>query len=308
MTTPLTTALDVNWLGHPRSIAAGLLESNGHAALIDPGPSSALPALRERLRARGLSVGDLEAILLTHIHLDHAGATGTLVRENPRLLVYAHAVGTPHLANPARLLLSAGRLYGSDMQRLFGEFLPVPQENLRALSGGETLSIGTRRLEVVYTPGHAAHHVSYFDAAEGLAFVGDTTGIRMEGDAYVFPVAPPPDIDLEVWEPSLAAISMRRPARLFLTHFGFSDDPAAHIEQFRERLHRWAALVRDLLRASSDEPAALASFVGSVRAELEHRLPGPEFAHYLFICGLDLSWLGLARYWRKRGEQPPASR
>ena len=293
------TPLDVNWLGHPRSIAACLIESAANAALIDPGPTASLPTLREKLRARGLSPADLNAILLTHIHLDHAAAAGSLVRENPSLRVYVHKIGAPHMADPSRLLQSAGRLYKDQMQRMFGEFLPVPQENLRVLEGGETIPLGSHTLDVLYTPGHASHHVSYFDSSEGVAFVGDTTGMRMEGDSFVLPVTPPPDIDLEVWESSLAAISSRRPARLFLTHFGFSSDVDAHIAEFRERLHRWAARVRELVQ-NGDENAALGTFNEWVRADLEDHLPGEETAHYLFNGGLELSWLGLARYWRKR--------
>lgn len=293
------TPLDVNWLGHPRSIAACLIESDGQAVLIDPGPTSSLPTLRERLRDHGLSPADLNAILLTHIHLDHAAAAGSLVRENPSLPVYVHKIGAPHMADPSRLLQSAGRLYKDQMQLMFGEFLPVPQENLRVLEGGETILLGRHTLDVLHTPGHASHHVSYFDSSEGVAFVGDTTGMRMEGDPFVLPVTPPPDIDLEVWETSLAAISSRRPTRLFLTHFGFSPDPGAHILQFRERLHLWAARVRELLQ-NGDENAALGAFTEFVRADLARHLPAEEAAHYLFNGGLELSWLGLARYWRKR--------
>jgi glyoxylase-like metal-dependent hydrolase (beta-lactamase superfamily II) len=293
------TPLDVNWLGHARSIAACLIESDGQTALIDPGPTSSLPTLREKLHANGLSPADLNAILLTHIHLDHAAAAGWLVRENPSLPVYVHKIGAPHMADPSRLLQSAGRLYKDQMQLMFGEFLPVPQENLRVLEGGERIPLGSHGLEVLYTPGHASHHVSYFDSSEGVAFVGDTTGMRIENDSFVLPVTPPPDIDLEVWETSLAAISSRRPTRLFLTHFGFSPDPSAHIFQFRERLHLWAARVRELVQ-NGDENAALGAFTEFVRADLARHLRAGEAAHYLFNGGLELSWLGLARYWRKR--------
>lgn len=298
------TPLDTNWTGRPRSIAACLLESKGHASVIDPGPASTLETLREHLHAHSLTFNDLHAILLTHIHLDHAGATGSLVRENPRLAVYVHSNGAPHMADPAKLLSSAGRLYGDNMQQLFGDFLPVPQENLRVLEGGETLALGSRKLDVVYTPGHASHHVSFFDTTQGVAFVGDSTGIRIPGDSFVLPVAPPPDIDLEVWEKSLAAITARRPARLFLTHFGFSDDVVQHVAQFRERLHRWAALAAQILRSGKDQASALSDFVAAVRAEVEQNLPDQEAAHYVFNGGLNLSWMGLSRYWRKRG---PAS-
>ena len=291
--------LDTNWTGRPRSIAACLLENHGHAALIDPGPSSTLDTLHLRLRDHGLAVADLDTILLTHIHLDHAGATGSLVLENPRLAVYVHRNGAAHMADPAKLLASASQLYRNNMQPLFGNFLAVPRENLRILDGGETLALGARKLEVVYTPGHASHHVSYFDASEGVAFVGDTTGVKIEGSGFVLPVTPPPDIDLEAWETSLAAITARRPERLFLTHFGFSDDVAGHLGEFRERLHRWARLIADLIRSGKQDSAALAAFIATARTEIEKALPDEEAAHYVFNGGLELSWLGLARYWRK---------
>ena len=283
-------------------MAAALLESNGHRAIIDPGPASTLVRLRELLNAHGLSAGDLDAIVLTHIHLDHAGATGSLVRENPRLAVYVHKNGAPHVVDPSKLLASAGRLWGDDLPRLFGETLPVPAENLRILEGGETLTLGARKLDVVYTPGHASHHVSYFDDDAGVAFVGDTAGIRIENGPFVLPATPPPDIDLELWEASFAAILKRRPGRLFLTHFGYAHDPAAHIADYRERLHRWAAVVEEILRSASDDAAAQEAFVARSRAEMERRLGTAEAEHHNFTAGLSLSFLGLARYLRKRAK------
>ncbi len=171
--------LDDLWMGRPRSIATALLESDGHRTIVDPGPGSTLETLRQGLRSRSISVSDLDAVLLTHIHLDHAGATGALVGENPRLAVYVHTNGAPHMIDPSKLLASAQRLWPNDLQRLFGETLPVPAENLHIVEGGETLTLGSRQVEVVYTPGHASHHVSYFDKAEGVAFVGDTAGVRI---------------------------------------------------------------------------------------------------------------------------------
>src|SRR5256884_1355642 len=188
------TTLDDLWMGRPRSIAVGLLESDGHRAIVDPGPGSTLDTLHQQLRARGLGVGDLDAMLLTHIHLDHAGATGALVRENPRLAVYVHKNGAPHVIDPSKLLASAQRLWPNELQRLFGEALPVPAENLRILGGGENLKLGSRKVEVVYTPGHASHHVSYFDKTEGVAFVGDTAGGGIEGESLCIPAPPPPVI------------------------------------------------------------------------------------------------------------------
>lgn len=295
-----TTLLDTNWMGRPRSIAAALLESGGHLALLDPGPASTLPALRQLLNSRGIAVSGLNAILLTHIHLDHAGASGTLVRENPNLEVYVHEAGLRHLADPSKLLASAERLWPGELSRLFGETLPVPFENLRMLTGGETLALGSRRLEVMYTPGHASHHVTYFDSSDGTAFVGDTAGFHIEGQPFAVPLTPPPDIDLESWELSLQAIAACKPSRLFLTHFGYSDRPSAHLAGYRRNLKRWGALSAKILRAGAEEPAALKTFVSAATAEIKQHVPRAEAEHYIFNCGLNLSWLGLARYHRKR--------
>jgi glyoxylase-like metal-dependent hydrolase (beta-lactamase superfamily II) len=294
------TSLDVNWTGRPHSIAAALLESDGHRAIIDPGPGSTLPTLRKALRSHGLAVADLDAILLTHIHLDHAGATGALVRENPNLAVFVHELGAPHMQDPAKLLASAARLWPDTLQELFGEALPVPVENLHILQGGETLPLGASKFDVVYTPGHASHHVSYFDNADGVAFVGDTTGVRIDNAPYILPATPPPDIDLSIWDNSMDVILARRPARLFLTHFGYSDTPAPHIAEFRERLHHWADVTAECLRTAPDESAALEMFVAKSHREMQERLGEAEAQHHAFTAGLNLSFLGLARYWRKR--------
>ena len=301
------TVLDTNWLGHARSIAAVLLESDGHRAIVDPGPASTLATLRQLLDLRGIGVSDLNAILLTHIHLDHAGATGALIKENPNLEVYVHKAGMLHMADPTKLLASAERLWPGELGHLFGETLPVPFGNLRMLKGGETLSLGSRKLEVVYTPGHASHHVSYFDSSDGTAFVGDTAGFHIDGEDYVVPLAPPPDIDLEIWDASLNAIAARHPSRLLLTHFGYSNDPAAHIAEYRKNLQRWAVLAAEVLRSTPDQNAALEKFVSAASAEIKQRLSAAEAEHYIFNCGLNLTWLGLARYHRKRAEAAATS-
>jgi glyoxylase-like metal-dependent hydrolase (beta-lactamase superfamily II) len=204
------------------------------------------------------------------------------------------------MADPSKLLASALRLWPNELQILFGEMLPVPAVNLRVLEGGETLTLGSRKVQVVYTPGHASHHVSYFDQQEGVAFVGDTAGVRIEGNSYVMPATPPPDIDLEIWETSFAAILERKPSRLFLTHFGFSENPAEHILRFRERLHHWAALAEKSVRSAASDAAATETFVSATKAEIVENLPANEVEHYAFTAGLHLSFLGLARYLRKR--------
>ena len=306
MTTTITL-LDTNWTGRPRSIAAALLESDHHCALIDPGPESTLPTLREQLRSIDLSVADLDAVLLTHVHLDHAGATGSLVRENPQLVVYVHKNGAPHMIDPSKLLASAGRLWGDQLQVLFGNTEPIPPENLYILEGGETLTLGERNLDVAYTPGHASHHVTYFDHATNVAFVGDTGGIRIDNGPFILPATPPPDIDLALWDASFSTVLDRRPARLFLTHYGFADDPARHLSEYRERLHRWSDVAEEALRTSGDDQAASDAFIAKCRAEMKEKLGEEEAGHYAFTAALDLSFLGLARYHRKRAHAKEAT-
>ena len=189
-------------------------------------------------------MADLRAILLTHIHLDHAGATGTLVHENPGLRVYVHEKGAPHLVAPEQLIASATRLWGDEMDRLWGEFRPVPEHALTILRGGERITAGGRDLDVAYTPGHASHHVSYYNADSGVAFVGDTAGIRRAERGFVLPPTPPPDIDLELWRDSLARIGRWRPATLFVTHFGPHAPAAAHLTEMAENLDLAAGLAR----------------------------------------------------------------
>src|SRR5437762_7093986 len=203
------------------------------------------------------------------------------------------------MIDPSKLLAGAPRLWPTDLQRLFGEILPVPPENLRILEGGETLTLGSRQVEVVYTPGHASHHVSYFDKMADVAFVGDTAGVRIEGNPFAMPATPPPDIDPGIWDTSFAAILERKPARLFLTHFGFSDNPSEHILVFRERLHRWAALTAEILRTAASDSAAMDAAMSATYAEISQHLPADEAEHYAFSAGLNLSFLGLARYLRK---------
>lgn len=297
---PHTTLIDVEYLGNPKIIAACLLEGEDKIAIVDPGPSSALATLRKKLDQLGVGVKGVNTILLTHIHLDHAGATGTLVRENPSIQVYVHQRGAPHMIDPAKLLDSARRLYGDQMERLWGEFLPVPAENVRALAGGERLSIGGRQLEVVYTPGHASHHVSYFDAASELAFVGDTAGLRIANGQTILPITPPPDIDLEGWAKSWEEIQKRRPERLFLTHFGAADHVDEHLKELRERLEEWSMTVRESLKDGQTDAERAAQFTQQVKTKLKRQMSDQDVNRYVRAGAVDLCWSGLARYWRKR--------
>ncbi|MEA2449887.1 MAG: hypothetical protein QOG63_1819, partial [Thermoleophilaceae bacterium] len=231
-------------------------------------------------------------LLLTHIHLDHAGATGVLVRRNPDLKVYVHERGAPHLIDPSKLVKSAGQLYGDDMDRLWGEIVPVPEENVTILTGGETVE-GCR---VEYAPGHASHHVVYLHDDSGDAFVGDVGGVRVPPYDFTLAPTPPPDIDVEKWNASLDLLGEWGPKRLCLTHFGEVDDPGAQIERVRAWLSDWGPKARDL---EKDE------FVRQVAARMHEA--GDEIGDRLEQAAPpDQLWLGLDRYWRKRAEREAA--
>ncbi|HEU4905763.1 MAG TPA: MBL fold metallo-hydrolase [Solirubrobacterales bacterium] len=271
--------IDVEHLGRPHVIGCWQVGE----ALVDPGPESSLQTLLDALgeeRPR--------ALLLTHIHLDHAAATGALVRRWPDLEVYVHERGAPHLIDPSRLLASAERLYGEHMERLWGEIVPVPEQNVKPLAGGERV-LGMR---VAHTPGHASHHVSYLHEESGAAFVGDVAAVRIPGVDLLVPPTPPPDIDIEAWTESIGIVEEWRPERLALTHFGAIDDPLPHLARVKERLREEADLSRvlpeDAYEQRHRERVAAAAESEQAAAEMIQCVP-PQY-----------QWRGLDRYWRKR--------
>jgi glyoxylase-like metal-dependent hydrolase (beta-lactamase superfamily II) len=273
--------IDVRHLGHEKVICCA--EADG--VLIDPGPQTCEATLLEALGGERP-----RAILLTHIHFDHAGVSGALVRRWPDLPVYVHEVGAPHLADPERLVRSATRLYGeADMQRLWGDVVPVPEQNLRVLTGGERGVEGAFTVE--YTPGHASHHVSYLHESEGWAYVGDVAGVRIPPSDVVLAPTPPPDVDVEAWERSIDLVAGWEPSRLVLTHFGVVDDPARQLNACREALHAEADLV-----ASTEEDEFIARMDAKVRAE------APEVAAEMAqAVPYDHIWKGLSRWHSKQG-------
>jgi glyoxylase-like metal-dependent hydrolase (beta-lactamase superfamily II) len=230
----------------------------------------------------------LRHLLLTHIHLDHAGAAGVLARENEQLTVHVSEVGAPHLLDPSRLERSARRLYGDDFDRLWGELAPVPEHSIQ-LVGDRVLD-----LEAWPTPGHASHHVSFL-GSDGSCYVGDAAGVRIMPSPFIAPVAPPPDIDIEAWERTLDGIDARAPVRLCLPHFGFVDDPEEHLAHMRERLREWAERVRD--GATEEE------FVAAAEAELAGVVEPDSAAPYTEAGPFWQSYAGLRRYWDKKGDK-----
>lgn len=296
--------LDLQFLGRPGVIATAAIPCEGGVILVDPGPTSCLTALTGALATHGYGLGDVRALLLTHIHLDHAGAAGTLAQAWPGLPVYVHAIGAKHLAQPEKLLASATRLYGADMDRLWGAFLAVPEPALRPLSGGESIAVGGRTFEVIYTPGHAVHHVTYLETADRMAYVGDTAGIAVGG--YVLAATPPPDIDVPRWEDSLSAIADVAPASLFLTHFGVVADAPGHLTRYRAVLRRAAERAREAVRAGGEEAALSEAWVRWLRADARTVVAEDAAAALEAAAPFDQIWQGLARYWRKRAERDGA--
>ncbi len=281
--------IDVEHLGRERVI--GCWDVDG--ILVDPGPESSLPTVLAKL-------GDERprAVLLTHIHLDHAAATGAMVERWPDLEVYVHERGAPHLIDPSRLLASAGQLYGERLEYLWGRIVPVPEANVHVLAGGETV----HGMEVAYTPGHASHHVCYLHRDSGTAFVGDVAACRIPPSHLVMPPTPPPDIDVETWLESVDLVEAWEPERLALTHFGAVEDPAPYLETVRERLREEARLAREM-----DESAYEADLQRRLRAQLAAEGMGEETVEELLqAVPTAYQWSGLSRYWRKRAEREAA--
>ncbi len=291
--------IDLLFRARRHAIATVVVRGSNSLALIDPGPSTCLETLELGLQSGGTRLSEVTHLLLTHIHLDHAGATGTIVRRHPSIRVCVHERGAPHMADPAKLLASAARLYGDRMEELWGEFAPVPAANLVVLKGGERIEAGGRELDVAYTPGHASHHVSYFDRSSGIAFVGDTAGVCIDG-GYVLPPTPPPDIDPEVWRVSVATIEAWSPAALFLTHFGPISSPRPHLRTLLENLDTASAIVKRLLKEPGSEEEKSGRFAESLMREIGRKMNDAQLAAYRAAAPPELLWLGLARYWKKQ--------
>lgn len=307
----MVSVIDLQFLGRARAIATGVIDTPSGVLLVDPGPTTCLATLENALAQSGIRPSDLHGLLLTHIHLDHAGATGTLVARHPHLTVYVHERGAPHLIDPSRLLASAHRLYGADMDRLWGEFVLVPAGRVRVLVDGETLRFGGARIEVAYTRGHASHHACFFDARAGIAYAGDTGGIRVGPSPYVLPPTPPPDIDIARWLGSLDRIRAWQPSAVFVTHFGLHEGAGVHLDALGAELVRWNALTAELMTREPDPGRRKARFIDEVRAHVAASVTPAEAEAYRRAMSLDDCWAGLARYWDTQhgdgGPRPAAS-
>jgi glyoxylase-like metal-dependent hydrolase (beta-lactamase superfamily II) len=271
--------IDLHFAGRERAIGVYLVETDDGLALFDCGPTSTREALEAGLADRGVALTDIRHLLLSHIHLDHAGAAGPIVRDHPHLTVWVSEIGAPHLVDPSRLERSARRLYGDLFDPLWGELAPVPEANVRTATG-DVLG-----WEAFPTQGHASHHVSYLRG--GTLLAGDAAGVRMPGASYVLPVSPPPDVDVEAWHATTEAIRERGPERLALIHFGVHEDVTAHLDRLDAELDRWATRVRDGMSQEEFVEAALAD-------------AGADAEAYDRVAPFWQSWHGMKRYWETR--------
>ena len=294
--------LDLGFMGTDGVIAAYLLVGNDELALIETGPSSTRSALEAGIGALGYRLRDLSRIIVTHIHFDHAGAAGSILRDCPDARLSVHPVGLPHLVDPTRLVASATRIYGDRMDELWGSIIPVPDDRVDVLRDGETVRAGGRHLRVLFTPGHAAHHAALFDESSGTLFSGDVGGVRIQGTGFVSPPTPPPEFDRDAWRSSVRVMRDVRPARLALSHFGVFPDVDAHFDRLERALDDVTRIARETLTAESDTTLLterLLEYAGRSDGRMSNDavMRRLELANPAFMGAL-----GLHRYLRKRGE------
>lgn len=286
-----TVCLDLNHLDLAGAIAAYLLTGD-EPTVVDPGPATTLPALLEGLRGVGVGADDLRHVVLTHVHLDHAGATGRLLDLFPRAVVHVHADGAPHMVDPTRLVASTRRTFGEAHDRLWGDVRPVPPDRIRPLEPG---AAGPwPGLRAVATPGHIAHHLAYLDERDGTLFSGDAMGIILAEGAPTHPPTPPPAIDLPAWHGTLGRIAAVAPERFGATHFGFHGDVPGRVEQLRTRLVALERRVRQAM-ASGDE-ADGARYDREVRDELAPYLGREEVERYFDMFTATIDYAGVRFY------------
>jgi len=300
------TLIDLRFLGVPGVIASYLVADGDAVALIETGPTTTLDTLLAGVRAAGHDPEAITDVLVTHIHLDHAGAAGTLLRHLPRARLHVHPVGAPHLLDPSKLLGSATRIYGDRMDELWGEILPVPEGRLIVAQDGAEIRVGGRVLRALATPGHAAHHLAFHDPDTGTVFTGDVAAVRLAGTDYVRPPTPPPELDLDGWLRSVSRIRALRPERLALTHFGAYADADDHLDTMIARLFEWAGWVEARLAAEPDRAAVTAEL--QARSDAEIRAIGEADSHrsddliraYELATNYRMTVDGFARFFRKR--------
>lgn len=294
--------IDLNWNGYPGQVAAYLFDGGDGLAVVETGPASTLSAVLDAIRALGREPGEVTHILVTHVHLDHAGGAGALLRHTPRARVHVHPRGAGHLADPSRLIASATQLYGGQMDSLWGAIVPVPRDRLVILDDGDEVRVGGRRLRAVDTPGHAVHHHAYHDPDAGLVFTGDVGGIRIQRLPYVSAPTPPPDIDLRAWRRSIGRLRELDPSLLLLTHFGAVDDAAWHLDDLDARLGGWARWMAEQAAAETDSATLASALAERATADILAATGSAGAARaYELAVPYPMMAAGLERWWKKHG-------
>jgi glyoxylase-like metal-dependent hydrolase (beta-lactamase superfamily II) len=296
MASPRVITLDLNFQGRPQAIASYLIRHEDGVVLIESGPGSTLPALQARLSNEGLSPGDVTHVLLTHIHLHHAGAAGWLALQGAK--IYVHPVGAPHLLNPEKLIASATRIYGDRMQSLWGEIVPVPQNQLIVARDGEVIVIGDLEFIPINTPGHAEHHYAYL--FEDICFSGDVGGVRIPGYQYLRVPMPPPELHIERWHESLARLKKEKINHIAPTHFGVFNDVAWHLNEVDKGLDTASQWLEEVMPATPPIEELRQSYTDWVMKEGEKvGLDEEVVKAYELANPLGMSADGLLRYWKK---------
>ena len=295
------TLIDLQFQGRSETIAAYLVYDGDTAALIETGPASTVDTLLDGVQAAGVPLESLRHIFVTHIHLDHAGAAGVLSRRLPWTRVYVHPVGAPHLVDPSKLRASASRLYGDQMESLWGTIAPVPQESLVVINDGDEIQIPGSTLRVFETEGHARHHHAYLDTKSGLLFTGDIGGVRMPGVRYVRPPTPPPELDIDAWRASIARLRALDATGLCPTHFGlFRGNLDWHWDDLEKRLVASGQFVREQLEKDADESAILQQLKSQAMSEFANL--GVDPSTYDAAISYESLVAGYVRFWKKQSE------
>src|SRR5918997_5563197 len=285
-------------MGTEEIIASFLLTGEALAAIVETGPTTCIDDLMRGLKDRGVAPEDVEQVLLTHIHLDHSGASGNVAELLPNATFYVHEIGHPHLVDPSKLLKSAARLYGeANMEELWGEVRPVPEDRLVKLEGGEEVEAAGGVVQAHYTPGHAYHHLAFYEPGTGYLFAGDVAGVRLPGQSYVKPPTPPPEVDIEAWKRSIETIRTMAPESLYPTHFGCYKDIERHLNELDQRLEEWLLLVEELMdeERSREEIIEELQITGDEELVQEGAAPG-DSERYELAANYEMLVDGLMRY------------
>lgn len=298
--TPETAIIDLQFQGVPKVIAAYLLETGEGLALIEVGPSTTLDALVAGVETLGRDLEDIRHLVVTHIHLDHSGGAGSLMQRLPEARLFVHEVGAPHVIDPTNLVRSATRIYGDQMEPLWGEVIPVPAERVVAVSGGGTVEIGGRTLTAIYTPGHASHHLAFHDEQHDMTFAGDVAGVRIPPSPDVLPPTVPPETDIALWHQSLALLRDLAPQRMLLTHFGVVNDVQRHLDLVDTRLDEWVALIEGLVEQGLDRDAMVERLTARIVNQMESDGMNALERQMELATPFSMSVDGLLRYLRKR--------